>query len=184
MNAPERWKSIPGYEGFYQASNLGRIRRNCRQVIDALQRKYPARTRPLRQFRRAHGYQAVVLSRENTKREFLVHRLVLMAFCGRPAQGIECNHVDGDKSNNNVKNLEWVTSSENKIHAFRTGLLKPPSRDLRGARNPNTELTWEKVRQIRDMVSKGYEQKTVAKHFGVSNATISKIWVGRTWREQ
>lgn len=78
------------------------------------------------------GYCRIGLSRHNRKHSFSVHRLVLLAFVGK--NNLECNHKDGNKQNNNLSNLEYVTSSENMLHAFRIGLKKPALSNLKKGR--------------------------------------------------
>ena len=98
----EIWKPIPGYEGHYQASNLGRIR--SLKYNEARVLKYSI-TRD--------GYYRVNLYRNNVKKYSLIHRLVWSAFNGAIPEGLEINHRDEDKTNNALLNLELVTPSQN-----------------------------------------------------------------------
>lgn len=84
------------------------------------------------------GYYATELYQDGTPLRRRVHRLVAEAFIPNPDNKPQVNHIDGDKLNNNVENLEWVDNSENMIHAYQTGLVKPhPTYGMRGHRNPN-----------------------------------------------
>ena len=115
------WKPVVGYEGFYEVSDTGQIRTAERTVSCG-----PNRTRrvpsKLRKFDITSGYYDVVLCKNGKMTTRLVHRLVAEAFIPNPNNKEIVNHKDGDKQNNNVNNLEWVTRAENDLHASQTGL--------------------------------------------------------------
>lgn len=114
----ELWKDIAGYEREYQISNLGRVRSLDRVVTynNGVDVKYNGKI--LSVFVKKNGYLQATLKRNSNNKKFYVHRLVALAFIDNddPIHKIEINHIDEDKKNNNVNNLEWVTSSENKRH--------------------------------------------------------------------
>ena len=84
------------------------------------------------------GYHKVDLYSNGKRTSVRVHRLVAEAFIPNPNELPQINHIDGNKENNNVKNLEWVNNSQNMIHAYRTGLATPhPTYGMRGHKNPN-----------------------------------------------
>jgi hypothetical protein len=119
----EIWKPINGYETSYEISNLGKVRSKDRytptwngQVLKQ------AKIKVLKEDK--DGYFKVWLSKESIKKPFFVHRLVAMHFINNPDNLPVVNHKDGDKQNNHVGNLEWVTRSENDLHAFKLGLRK------------------------------------------------------------
>lgn len=115
----EEWRDICGYEGFYQVSNKGRVRsldRICNGVHIRGIAKNPSKNQD--------GYLFVNLQRNGKKRMLLVHRLVAQAFVDNKQHKPEINHIDGDKTNNNAENLEWVTSYENIDHALKNGLIQ------------------------------------------------------------
>jgi hypothetical protein len=129
----EVWKDIPGYEGLYQVSSLGRIKSLDRHRMDG--RHY--RERILKPSSDLAGYLSVELCKEGTGKRILVHRLVAQVFVPNPENKKEVNHINGTKADNRSENLEWNTSSENQLHAFRTGLEKKSTRavlqcDLQG----------------------------------------------------
>ena len=119
-----------------------------------------------------HRYCSVKLSVNNKPRTVQYHRLRMMVFY--PVDNMEklqVNHIDGDRNNNEFSNLEWVTPSENVLHAFKTGLSKP----LKGESNPKSILTEDKVRKICEKLENGVPTTRIAKEFGVSSSLIQAI---------
>ena len=112
----ETWKPISGYEGLYEVSNLGNVRSLKRANTNG---------RVLKQGWRPNGYLIVSLSKNNRQKTKLTHRLVAEAFIPNPNRLSEVNHKDGNKENNCVDNLEWVTRMDNVKHSIETGLKKP-----------------------------------------------------------
>jgi hypothetical protein len=114
---PETWKPIPGYEGAYEVSDLGRVRSLAR-VTDR-GRRWQGRLLtpcPLQ-----NGYLIVTLWRDGRQRSPLVHRLVLLAFVGEGPEGTEVRHADGSRTNNALSNLSWGTHSENQCDQVEHG---------------------------------------------------------------
>ena len=118
-NVKEVWKDIEGYEGIYQVSNYGKAK------------SLRAKKKLLHQYIEGHGYLRVVLYKNRTPKRILVHRLVACAFIHNPEGKLTVNHIDGNKQNNGVWNLEWATMSENSKHAFKTGLKKSQKNNIR-----------------------------------------------------
>lgn len=111
----EVWKNIKGYEGFYQISNLGRVK--------SLKQKSFNREKIMKIIINPRfGYAQLNFRVNNKINCFKVHRLVAMAFIPNPENKPDVNHIDGNKLNNCVSNLEWCSKSENMIHAFKIGL--------------------------------------------------------------
>lgn len=120
----EEWKDIPGYEGLYQASTGGEIRTVEGKITSNRRygvRRWKGRVMKGRGDRYATG-RRVGLWKDGRKSDFLVARLVAMTFYGVPPEGYTVNHKDGNRMNNNVENLEWVTLGDNIRHAFAIGL--------------------------------------------------------------
>lgn len=111
----EIWKPIEGYEGIYSVSNLGNIKGVVRPGSSG------ALLKPVKNH---FGYLTVHLYSHPKNRGFLIHRLVAKAFIPNPENKKTVNHIDGNKENNMVENLEWATYSENHKHAYRMGLKK------------------------------------------------------------
>ncbi len=107
----EEWRDIEGLEDWYEISNLGRVKSIDHRKI-------------LKTNVNNKGYETITFTFQNKTIHKLIHRLVAQAFIPNPKKLPQVNHIDGNKLNNNVKNLEWCTGSENMKHAFRTGLRK------------------------------------------------------------
>ena len=107
----EFWKPIKDYEGLYDVSNFGRVRSVRRnKVMKGVSRK--------------DGYVSCNLICDGKAKNKLIHRIVAETFIPNPKEKSEVNHIDGNKQNNTVKNLQWVTPSENQRHAIKIGLRK------------------------------------------------------------
>lgn len=113
----EIWRDIPEYEGLYQASNLGRIR-SLDRFVNASYGKRLVRSQIIRQSVN-NDYFYVVISKFDISVHLKVHQLIARAFIPNVENKPYVNHIDGNRQNNRVENLEWVTKSENAIHAYR-----------------------------------------------------------------
>lgn len=111
-NNQEIWKPIDGFEDYYQVSSLGRIR-GLDRVVNRNGAKVSRKGRILKLRKCNGGYLQVGLFKDGKSIKFLVHRLVYEAFNGQIPEGMEINHIDEDKSNNNIKNLNLMTHKEN-----------------------------------------------------------------------
>lgn len=109
----EVWKDIIGYDGFYQVSNLGRVRSTNRLVNNK-----PCVGQILKTQIDKGGYLYVALSAHCFHKVYKVHRLVATAFIPNPENKPQVNHINGVKTDNRVENLEWNTAQENKIHSI------------------------------------------------------------------
>lgn len=125
----EIWKDIVGYEGYYQISNKGRVKRNGRYTENN-GRMIFLKEKILKQKVGNAGYLRVGLSKNKKQKWFLVHRLVAQSFIPNIENKPDVNHIDYDVSNNCVENLEWCTKEENMKHSYercskaRTGIIK------------------------------------------------------------
>ncbi len=126
----EVFRDVLGYEGLYQVSNYGRVKSLERKNIfycglrkEHLER--PTKEKILNYNKSNRGYLQVCLTKDGKSKTYTVHRLVAKAFLPNLKNKKQVNHIDGNKENNSIDNLEWVTSSENNKHAFITGLNKP-----------------------------------------------------------
>lgn len=107
MNQQELWKDIKGFEGKYQVSNLGNVKSLKRKEIKIL---LPLISKK--------GYCCVCLYKKCKFKHAMIHRLVANAFIPNPENKPQINHIDGNKKNNHIKNLEWCTNSENQKHSY------------------------------------------------------------------
>jgi hypothetical protein len=174
----EQWKDVPGHAGRLQVSSLGRVRSLSRTEVRS-GRNYRHQGRLLKPIAVGSGYLVVGI---NKSRHQYIHRLVLAAFVG-PAEGREVNHKNGNKLDNRLTNLEYVTSSENKRHAWNAGLYQRqhPTR-ARGERANTAKLTADQVRQIRRQAAAGKSQSELARQLGVTETNIRYIVTRATWR--
>lgn len=152
----EIWKAV---NKDYNVSNTGKVYSVRRHII-------------LKQVFNEFGYLVVGIN-HNLKK---VSRLVAEAFIPNPQNLPQVNHIDGNKSNNNVSNLEWCTAKENTNHAIETGL-----RDTAGKNNANVKLTEVEVREIRTLKDT-HTLKEIAEKYNVQFCTIWKIIHNKTWK--
>ena len=152
----EVWKDIKGYEGLYQVSNYGRIKSLDRIIKDS-HRSYNKNDKILKLSFNFQKYLMVNLSKYGVKKSYRVNRLVAEAFIPNPLNKSQVNHIDGNKINNNVENLEWVTPSENMQHAYKNGLIN---------------IT-DEYRELKSESSKGNNNPFYGKHH--SDKTKNKI---------
>lgn len=118
----EIWKDVFGYEGYYQVSNIGNIKGVDRIIKYKSDGERLYKGINFKQETTKDGYKRVVLMKEGVKQRYMVHRLVAQTFIENPENKPYINHIDGDKGNNVVANLEWCTNSENVLHADSIGL--------------------------------------------------------------
>lgn len=127
----EQWLPVVGYEGTYEISDMGSVRRTGKSARNGNGRGGGARIgRHLKQHTVNGGYLVVQLWQDGKPKTCLVHRLVAAAFLDSAPDSREVNHKDGNKRNNSLDNLEYVTHSENNTHAYRTGLRQAKTEHL------------------------------------------------------
>lgn len=157
----ERWNpifSIPDIE----ASNLGRVRR-----IQTLRVYTPRKSN--------NGYLTIGLSYQKKKLTKLIHRLVAEAFLGNCPENYTVNHKDGNKENNNIENLEYVTHAANNLHAYKLHL-----KDASGENNGRAKLTKEDVLEIKSLALI-LSVKEIKEIFQISSSHIYAILNGTYW---
>ena len=113
------YKNVIGYEGVYQVSECGDVKRIGKDKILKPQL--------------SKGYFKLELCKNSMRKNHNIHRLVALAFIPNPLNKEQVNHIDGNKLNNNVSNLEWATAKENMKHAWNNGLMKPSERQRQAA---------------------------------------------------
>jgi hypothetical protein len=166
-NQKEQWKEIEGFSD-YEISNLGRVKRTtpaCQTAIGRI----------LCPWEQSWGYLQVTLNGKHKR----VHILVLNAFIGPCPAGHEGNHKDGNKKNNRIDNLEWITPSGNMYHSYKTGLHPK----LTGEKHPMAKLNEGQVNEIkRELKNKKWGLVSeLARKYNVNKSTISGIGLGKSW---
>lgn len=153
----EEWRDIPGWEGRYQASNKGRIR-----YISGRVRK--------QHFKR--GYPSIALKQNGKKNDCFVHVLIALTFLGCRPDGHDVDHIDRNKTNNEIDNLRYLPRSENAAQSGRT---------FRGEKNPRSKLTDKQRCEIRRLWATGAYKTFVdlGAEFGIHGRTTSDIVNGR-----
>lgn len=172
----EIWKDIKGFEGSFQISNKGRIR-SLDRWIDGRSR-YFIHGRVLKTAINMNGYEICNIKIRNKGHNVYIHREVAKAF-GKKENGKNyVNHIDGNKLNNTIENLEWCTASENNQHAYDIGLKLGPI----GTKQWNSKLTEKEVIEIYRIAKSGkYSDPQVASMFGVKRLQVLKIRRGLRW---
>lgn len=158
----EVWKPVIGWEDCYQVSNLGRVKSEY-QILKPKKGNQP--------------YYSVSLSREGKVDFRRIHRLVAQAFVPNPEGKGVVDHIDNNKLNNMVDNLQWMTVKENTSKAFSEGRM-PTGEQVLGSK-----LTKVKVLEIKALYNLGdITQALLGEQFGVSRQQISKIVNNKQWR--
>lgn len=154
-NMTEIWRDVLDYEGLYQVSNLGKVR-NTKTL------------RVLSQGTCGSGYAFVILRKDGKSYNRMVHRLVMNTFCPTKNSKLEVNHIDGNKQNNYLDNLEWVTRSENLQHALNIGLMESQCKIRRKVIVKRDEhiVTFETMKDCATFFGykKGWLQGQIRKH--------------------
>lgn len=164
----ERWLPCVGYPS-YEVSSFGNVRRFGRHKRAYRQGEHP--------YGDKRNYTHVRLCENGKPTHVLVHKLVLGAFVSPRPEGLGCNHKDGDKTNNRLSNLEWVTPRANNEHATRLGL------QARGERGAGSILSEASVREIYELgCHTTMLYREIADQHGVSVQLVQRIMRGRCWR--
>lgn len=166
----EIFKPILGFYGVYSASNLGRIRRDK----SATNTKKGSILKP---YRNKNGYLYVTLCLNGSSYLRTVHRLIVMSFLGEIPHKHQVNHIDGDKENNKLKNLEIVTALQNHRHACENNL------HANGERQGLSKLNKIEVLAIRKIHKRGgYTREEIGRMFNVHHSNITYIVQRKTWK--
>ena len=157
----ETYKTIP-FAPNYAVSDLG----NIKNIITG---------KVLKPFENGLGYKKVFLYNKPNRIQMYVHRLVALCFIDNSLNHKEVNHIDGNKNNNRLDNLEWCSRYENVQHAIIKGLW-----DLKGENHKNSKLSNSNVLEIKSLLKLGKSQKELAQKFNVDKSLISLINRGKT----
>ena len=169
----EVFKDILGYEGLYQVSNLGKVKSTERKAKHWRGGLLTVKSRIMKPFTSKCGYLIVSISKNSIDNKFLIHRLVSNAFIPNPYNKPQVNHINGIKTDNKVSNLEWATTSENSLHAFKNNLK------AKGQNRTQSKLTNKEVLEIRHSNLRNIE---LSRLYNISKSIISGIQKGRLWK--
>lgn len=170
----EQWKDVIGYEGYYQVSNIGRVR-SVRQMTNTFIGKI------LKSSKKKKGksyYEYVHLSKGGIVKTRAIHRIEAIAFFGLLV-GSQCcvRHLDGNSLNNNISNLKWGTYSENTQDSIAHGTF----RDNSGSKHGMSKLDESMIPIIRRM-SLTMSRRDISGYFKVGISTIDDVVNGKTWK--
>lgn len=173
LNPPEIWKSVEGWEGFYEVSNQGRVRSLSRTITVSTSRgstfSRDLTGRILKTEHANNPYSVVGFDYPGQKREtHAVHRLVAHIFIGPCPEGLEVCHYNGNGQDNRVENLRYDTCLSNHKDKYRHGTV------ITGTKHVGSKLTQEQVDWVRSHANSA-SQETIGKKFGVTHNTIGKI---------
>lgn len=171
----ETWLPCPGFETSYEVSNYGKVRSIDRYISG---RNGLVKGKLILQGKNKKGYPEVRLWKNNKQEARNPHRLVAQAFIPNPDNKPQVNHIDGNKENNSIDNLEWVSNSDNQLHAYKLGLQ--PSRS--GENNNKAKITNKQVDLIKLDYNYGLSISIIADSYKISIEIIRNIIYGRTWR--
>jgi hypothetical protein len=175
----EELRPIPGWEGLYSVSRTGVVHSLPRPALINGGRIRLHLGGVVKHGRDGHGYPAVTLSGKGRRQSVMVHRCVALAWMPHPASdSLDINHIDGNRQNPRLENLEWCSRSENHKHAWRTGLrVSTPAMKANSVRmgRSNRKLNFEQAEQARAQVAAGATLLAVANALGCSQSAIFKI---------
>lgn len=179
----EIWKDIEGWQGYYQVSDLGRVR--SLERFNTLTRngttfKSFIEGKILKISNDKVGYKIISLesSQKKFKKTYKIHRLVSIHFIPNPENKPMVNHINGIKSDNRAENLEWATAKENCVHAHENNLVE----SSKGEHHYNSKLTEEIVLKIKYGKFEGMSHPQIARLFGIKRLQVLKIRNGKTWK--
>lgn len=174
MQDGERWLPVISWEGVYEVSSLGNVRR----VKEGRGTRGPNWL--LKPGAEKGGYLHITLHHDGRRKLAKIHQLVLAAFVGPNPNGAEINHVDGCTANNRCDNLEYCTSSGNKLHSYRA--LRRARVSCKGTANGRAKLAGSDVLEIRRRYAAGgISQQKLADDFGVSQSMVGLIVRRVSW---
>ena len=170
LTSIERWLPVVGFEGIYDVSDHGRVKRvkgGPGAVVGRI----------IRHCINQYGYPQLVLHEIPRLKTFVVHHLVLEAFVGKCPEGMQCRHLDGTRDNNLLENLQWGTHEENEADKEKHGTI------LKGEQHGRSKLTERAVREIRAIRKHlGWTHKKIAIAYRCSKPLVGNIVNRDLWR--
>lgn len=169
----EIWKTVEGFEN-YQVSNLGRVKSLEKYYL--MRNKHPLLlAEKILKLSKSNKYLSIGFCINGKQKRISIHRLVALAFIPNLENKPMVNHIDGNKLNNRVENLEWCTAKENTIHSFKIGVNKGNI----GEKHPMVKITEKDVLEIRN--SK-LTPKVLAEIYNINRTSVYDIKSKRTWK--
>jgi hypothetical protein len=171
-------KDIPGFEGLYAVTPDGMVWSYSKSHITKTGKRRWVHSGKWMSPVFRDGYWCINFTVRNVDRPFRINRLVAMTYIPNPDNKPEVNHKDGNKLNNNVDNLEWVTISENRIHAYKNKLINPS----KGEKHHASKLTEDIVRAIRARyIPRKITHEMLGREYGVNGSVISEVINRKAW---
>jgi len=173
----EIWKDVIGYEGIYKVDVTGKVKTIPRKVRWGTEGKGIKTTKEilLKPYIGKDGYWYYLLTKNNKHTHLSVHRIIAIHFIPNPENKREVNHIDLNKVNNRIENLEWTTPKENIQHSIRMG---SNTQCLPGINNPAAKLTNEQVLEIRRASG---TQERIALGYNISRSCVGLIKRRERW---
>ena len=172
---PEIWERCIGFENSYEISTLGNVRSVDRFVEG---RRGLIKGKNITKRKNKRGYYEIRVGINGKYEDRIVHRLVAKTFIPNLENKPQVNHINGNKLDNRIENLEWNTNSENQKHAYKIG-TQP---NKKGSNNSNTSLTDDIVINIINIFNLGKKPSIISKELNISLGIIRNIVQGRTWK--
>lgn len=179
----EIWKDVPDYEGIYQVSNFGRLKKLYREWMTGAgnrQKRHSDEKIVPSHFsgqKNKGGYNHHWFIKNGIAKDIKIARLVGLLFVQNPENKPFINHIDGNKRNDHYLNLEWTTHAENDQHAYDIGLRV----GMRGSRNGASKLSESDVLGIRKLYNSGLKNKDLCKLYNISPSRITMIIKRKHW---
>lgn len=179
----EVWRDVPGFDGKYQVSNFGRVKRlsyrsyfESNNQVGSFTCHKDYKEKIWEVFDCRHEYPYIVLRKDGSLRKYSIHRLVASAFIENPDNLPEVNHIDGNTKNCRSDNLEWATRKSNAIHAVQV-LNKG-----RGETHGGAKLSEKVVLEIISLYERGKTRKELQSLFSLSKSHVARIVTGTAWK--
>jgi len=173
----ERWMHIPGWDGFYSVSNLGKIKSLGRIVVRRNGARFRVCERTLSPSVDKDGYLSVSLKCPGRRDDWYVHRAVLFAFRGPPPPGAECCHGPNGPSDNRLSQLRWGTRQVDQMDDRERDGTHP-----RGQIHGMSKISEGQAAEVWSRAWSGELQKDIASEFGISQSQVSRIKNCKGWR--
>lgn len=176
-------KDVIGYEGLYFVTSEGEIFSHDRKVLrinrSNRNEKYYIKIKGLKIKikKNLKGYVRCTLSKKGKPKTFSVHRVVAQAFLNQHLGQVQVNHKNGNKDDNRLENLEWVTPKDNIRHAIKTGLI-----NINGEKHYNSKLNSSHVLNIKKLIKEGKSNVYISKIYNVDPTNISCIRLNKSWK--